>query len=347
MNIITNKRIIIAIIGILVALPVTARDCSKAVERIINGWANAAKRIQACQTQQEFTSLDHEEIAGNIDLGEIASQCGDYVLSASEKRRMIKAYENLLNVTIDKMQALFYPDIPIETLREAMKPNLNVYTQLVLEAHTLGDWIKVNVAYNGVLTGKNESSKLNNTSKSPKANTKENSSSRKLKVSDIKDLEETLPPEGSNTYYAKNMFDGKSSTGWAVSLDNFYGCCDRRWGPEFSINARRIDYIKILNGYAKSQTAYLNNTRANWILIYRVNENDEDDEFIDEKDIIYAGPLKDVNEFQKLKVDPQFDNTKPTKRVGLVFSCGDDGFYLGKKYSDLVVSELEFYGEPQ
>lgn len=48
---------------------------------------------------------------------------------------------------------------------------------------------------------------------------------------------------------------------------------------------------------------------------------------------------------QMLKVNPRYDNSKPTKMVQICFPhYTKDNYYMGNKWDDLVVSELEFYG---
>lgn len=170
-------------------------------------------------------------------------------------------------------------------------------------------------------------------------------SSTKLRITNYNHYLSPLPAQGSNTYYVKNMFDDNASTAWAISLDNFYCECDHRWGPEFDVNAKKIDYIKIQNGYCKSETSYRDNARAKWITVFRVEDGD-DGCYPEEYNIIYSGPLRDTMEFQTLRVSPEFDNSRPTKRVGIMFGCDNSDYYLGRKYRDLNISEIQVFGTP-
>lgn len=171
-------------------------------------------------------------------------------------------------------------------------------------------------------------------------------SSTKLKITNIDHYFPPLKPQGRNTYDVNNMFDDDSKTAWAISLDKFYPDCDQRWGPEFDVNAKELDYIKIQNGYCKSETSYKDNARANWITIFRIVEENEDACGPEEEDIIYRGPLRDTMEFQTLPLSPEFDNSRPTKRIGINFSSVDDDFYMGRKYRDLSISEIQVFGTP-
>ena len=70
------------------------------------------------------------------------------------------------------------------------------------------------------------------------------------------------------------------------------------------------------------------------------------DGYPDESDIIYEGPLKDTMNFQRLKVNDYYDNSRPTREVRIGFSPDDSDYYYGTTYDDLTISELEFYGRP-
>lgn len=165
----------------------------------------------------------------------------------------------------------------------------------------------------------------------------------KLDVSDVSaGFNGVLPVEGNNTYYAENMFDGNSATAWAVRLQN----TDYEWqpylyGPSFNVDGSKIHHIVIRNGYHKNEDVYNKNTRASWIRIYRDSYGDPSEE-----DILYEGPLSDTMSPQTLSVNPKYDNSRPAGRIVLVFSSADDDrYYHGSRWNDLVISELEFWGE--
>lgn len=167
--------------------------------------------------------------------------------------------------------------------------------------------------------------------------------SEKLSVSDPYDGPNgAIAPIGTNTYYARNMFDGNSATGWGVTLtqtDYYYMPVLR--GPSFTVNGNKIDYVVIRNGYHKDKTIYNKNTRASWIRIYRDNGEEPSKE-----DILYEGPLSDTMSPQTLSVSPSFNQNNPNHRFAIAFSSAyDDNYYHGSKWEDLIVSELEFWGK--
>lgn len=175
---------------------------------------------------------------------------------------------------------------------------------------------------------------------------------RKLRVTEVRDNYNVLAPQGLNTYYGKNMFDGDPTTGWAVKLSEGIIDSDTFYGPLITVNAKSLDHVRIMNGYGKNRNAFLKNTRAAWITLYR--DDYMEGVYPDECDIIYNGPLQDTMEFQTLQVNPEFDNSRPTRRVGIIIPSyyedednGGGGYYMGTKWDDLVISELEFYGLPK
>lgn len=152
-----------------------------------------------------------------------------------------------------------------------------------------------------------------------------------------------LPSSKVAKYTADNLIDGNIKTAWAVNLDSPIYDCDALFGPTFTVNCHTVSKVEIVNGYGKDEASFFNNTRAAWITVYRVDYMVE--EFPNESDIIYRGKLKDTVEPQILVVSPNFDNSKPTNKIGLIFSTqNSDGYYFGRKWNDLCISEFKVYG---
>lgn len=153
-----------------------------------------------------------------------------------------------------------------------------------------------------------------------------------------------LPSSKVAKYTADNLIDDNLKTAWAVNLDSPIYDGDALFGPIFTVvNCHTVSKVEIVNGYGKDEASFLNNTRAAWITIYR--EDYMVEELPNESDIIYRGKLKDTVEPQSLIVSPNFDNSKPTSKIGLIFSTqNSDGYYFGQKWNDLCISEFKVYG---
>lgn len=165
-----------------------------------------------------------------------------------------------------------------------------------------------------------------------------------LKINALNNSVNSLPSQENNTYHASNLTDGKLSTGWAVNLDDEGYDKGEVFGPTIEIEpVNNIDYITINNGYGKSESSFKNNTRANWIQIYRIIPPDTGQP--EKEDILYEGTLKDTNELQKLEINKSYDFSRPTKHIKLKFTDkNSNGYYYGDKYKDLVISEIKIYG---
>lgn len=150
----------------------------------------------------------------------------------------------------------------------------------------------------------------------------------------------TLAPQGGNSYYPRNMFDGNRNTAWAASIGKMPVDADCYYGPTFNITADRIDRIVLTNGYAKSNKAFRDNARASYIIIARFDY--ENDDYIDERNILYSGPLKDTSSPQTLPISPSYRHVKGKQKYQICFSPGS--FYHGDRWDDLCISEIEFYG---
>ncbi len=147
---------------------------------------------------------------------------------------------------------------------------------------------------------------------------------------------ERLDPQGSNTYEVTNLIDNNPATAWSFTIPPYMDYEEVIAQLEFDLNAKRIDAIEIRNGYAKSDKAFRNNSRARSITISRRDWEDSRRE-----DIIYSGELADTYAPQRLEVLPTYDNSQPTRTIYIWF--GND-YYRGSRYNDFTISEIEFYG---
>ena len=161
-----------------------------------------------------------------------------------------------------------------------------------------------------------------------------------------------LNNQAGNNYHPRNMIDGNSATAWAAKLSQIDDYYDNGiiQGPVFELaSPAKITGVELQNGYCKNSTSFKNNTRASKVTIYRYHpefdgEYGEDQEagFINKEDIIYEGPIRDSMEMQYFPVSASFDNSQPTRAVGLLFHDGN--FHRGAKWNDLCLSEIKIYG---
>lgn len=159
--------------------------------------------------------------------------------------------------------------------------------------------------------------------------------------------------QAGNNYHPRNMADNNPATAWAAKLstinDEYHNGIIV--GPVFDIESTsKISGVELQNGYCKNSSSFNNNTRAIWITVYRYHpeldgECGEDQMmgYIDRSDIIYEGPIKDSMEPQYFPVNSGFDNSRPTRAVGLLFKQGH--FAKGAKWNDLCMSEIRIYGQ--
>lgn len=321
-------------------------NCNESEGRIVALLNSLTLQIKEARNIKELESVTITPEMSQT-LNKIYQNCKDYKLTNLNKTHLNKAYEELIKAYIEKFYEFsnFSGVISKSELLNRIQPMLiDPIKKYTLECETLGEWIEYFSSFFKAI-----SYSFPSAGTSGETSNKEAQKIAKLKVSNVQDYPAPLAPQGSNTYYAKNMFDGNPNTGWSVNMNDLNCDAEHSWGPYFDINAKKIDYVKILNGYAKSKTSYRDNTRAAWIVIYRTDDDIEENEwgeYVPVSEIIYEGNLKDVMEYQTLPVDPRFDNSRPTKGVGIIFGCQPDDFYKGDKYDDLTISEIEFYGVP-
>ena len=162
-----------------------------------------------------------------------------------------------------------------------------------------------------------------------------------LKVVKV-EYDNSLEAQGNNTYEARNLCDGDSTTAWAVNLDKegIYDC-DQLYGPIFHLNCKKLSHIIIRNGYGKSADAFKNNTRAAKVrFLSLVDDEDGDDERV-----LFDGSLRDKSTPQRLEIPLDLEGNSNIKQIRMNFNTQlNGGYYAGTKWNDLCISEVEFWG---
>lgn len=152
----------------------------------------------------------------------------------------------------------------------------------------------------------------------------------------------SLAAQGGNTYEAKNLCDGDTTTAWAVNLDSegIYDS-DQLYGPIFNLNCKKLSHIIIRNGYGKSADAFKNNTRAAKVrFLSLVDDEDGDDERV-----LYDGSLRDKSTPQRLEIPLDLADNNDIRQIRMNFNTQlNGGYYMGDKWNDLCITEVEFWG---
>lgn len=176
----------------------------------------------------------------------------------------------------------------------------------------------------------------------------------------------TLPPQGEDNFSTRNLIDGSASSVWAAPFQM------RSIFVELKVDAYEISALHILNGYRKNQQAYENNSRAKTIKIYVNNK----------KNLVKTVTLKDLPWeycFGEFDADGCKNFMMTTRYSGIVdeylaTACNDicqpldyseeiffspalhnvkiliiqiESIYPGKKWNDLVISEISLDGYVQ
>lgn len=140
--------------------------------------------------------------------------------------------------------------------------------------------------------------------------------------------------DGGVYYYPSNMTDGDVKTCWALDIresDNY----DSEYGfghIVFDVDCNHLEEIVVYNGYQKNDANFINNPRARHIVMY--NADDMSAPIIDAQ-------LKDAKGGQVVKAIGNSANRNISRII--MFFPGDF-YYPGKKWNDLSISEIEFWG---
>jgi hypothetical protein len=123
----------------------------------------------------------------------------------------------------------------------------------------------------------------------------------------------------SDAYKAENMTDGNIATAWAEGAE---GAGIGEWIKFGFDTPKKIKAIKILAGYAKTETVYFNNNRVKEMKVI----------FSDGE--AQTANLTDSKDFQRILID----RDRPTQFVKLEIR----DVYHGRKFDDTCISEIDF-----
>lgn len=167
----------------------------------------------------------------------------------------------------------------------------------------------------------------------------EKTNQTKLTISDVT-FWDNVEAQGNNTYVPANMLDGNPATTWALNPDEVSNDGEFIFGPVFTLKCKKLSRIVIQNGYAKSEEAYKNNSRASHIIFYNAdNESGE----IEQTSYLFEGILRDTPDKQTLEIDPDLPCNNDIKKIQILFPLS--GIRYGAKWRDLCISEIEFWGD--
>lgn len=150
----------------------------------------------------------------------------------------------------------------------------------------------------------------------------------------------SLAPQAGNSYEARNLCDGNYGTAWAVDLDKAGYDEDKLYGPNFTVECKKLSHIIVRNGYGKSPEAFKNNTRAAKVTFMSLRTEEDNGSYI-----LYEGTLEDTPEPQILEIPLDKPGNDYIGMITMLFDTPENGgFYKGKKWNDLCISEVEFWG---
>lgn len=136
-----------------------------------------------------------------------------------------------------------------------------------------------------------------------------------------------LKDEGKITYLPDNIHDFDLFTAWVPDISD--GVIGKKINFHFKPFAPRVNEIIIWNGYIKNSDLWKANSR---VAKFKMIVNGKPTAILE---------LKDVNKTQSFKIDP-IQSTDSTKDLILTLEILE--IYIGTKYTDVAVSEINFDG---
>lgn len=144
-----------------------------------------------------------------------------------------------------------------------------------------------------------------------------------------------LGSQGSNSYKASNAHDLSYKTAWVEGVSG--SGIGEFLSYNFSPESPRITDIIIVNGYVKSEKAYLDNSRVKKLKVY-----------LNDKPLAVLN-LKDLRSKQAFKFDPIGNSNRQDIKAlklqpGWTLKFEIMEVYKGAKYDDVAITEIYFDG---
>jgi len=150
----------------------------------------------------------------------------------------------------------------------------------------------------------------------------------------------TLKSAGKTNYRPENMIDNDQATCWAIDKKSLITDGNHRGEDcvvSFEVSARTLSCIVVYNGYQKNSYLYKANSRPKYIMI---TLGEKGSRLINRT--IYEGILADTFGPQVIRL-PETIEIQQGEIVNLFVD--PDDIYAGEKYTDICLSDINFYGK--
>lgn len=122
---------------------VKAQDSNPIVDAICNTFDDMTKQVLACQSLGDFDSIDMDGALLRSGFDPTGDYDQNYVLTAGDKSRIVKTYDNFSDTLASQMVKLSGGMIPLEMIRAQIDPMKADFKKGVDSSKTIGDLVEM------------------------------------------------------------------------------------------------------------------------------------------------------------------------------------------------------------
>lgn len=80
----------------------SSHDCSKYVDKIVSVLNRLTASVNQCQTMEQFSAIDFDNLTGGLGIDEMPDECGSYKLTKGDKDKINAAWDNVIDAMENK-----------------------------------------------------------------------------------------------------------------------------------------------------------------------------------------------------------------------------------------------------
>ena len=118
-----------------------AADCSQSVDKMCKAFNLMTAQVNSAQSFEDLGNLDFDGAAAKAGLEDIPEECKEYVLTTTDKARLVKSFNGFVDSMANKMYALGQGQISREMIGQQLNPMKDAFKKAVSGATTMDNLV--------------------------------------------------------------------------------------------------------------------------------------------------------------------------------------------------------------
>lgn len=138
----TLFTLLLAVMAITSSAQSKTSDCAQAIDRMCLAFKYMGESILQCASIDDMDKVSYDEAIQKAHLEDIDDSCASYVLTKSDKDKLIKSFGGFVDQMTKKVCQLTDNILPVEEIRKQFDPMVSRFSQLVNKSTTLSQLLE-------------------------------------------------------------------------------------------------------------------------------------------------------------------------------------------------------------